>query len=76
MLYDGLEKRGVPVVKLYEDYDKADDILYFGTDTHWNEKGLQIALDKAVDVINDLDSNSQLFANDTSIKRITGKKIH
>jgi len=75
MLYDGLEKRGVPVVKLYEDYDKADDILYFGTDTHWNEKGLQIALNKAVDVINDMNNNKLLFANDTSIKRIKEKKF-
>ncbi len=50
-VYKGLEKRGINVVRLYEDYISSDEILYYGTDTHWNEKGLDIALNKTIDHI-------------------------
>jgi hypothetical protein len=50
-LYKGLEKRGIKIVKLYEDYVNSEEVLYYGTDTHWNEKGLNIALLKTIDNI-------------------------
>lgn len=51
-LQEGLSERGVPYIPLYDEYEKAADILYFGTDTHWNEKGQRIAIDKTVHIIN------------------------
>ncbi len=50
-IYKGLEKRGVPVIKLYDDYMQSTEILYYGTDTHWNEKGINIALSKTLDFL-------------------------
>jgi hypothetical protein len=50
-IYEGLEKRGVPVVKLYDLYKNSDEILYYSTDTHWNKKGLDIALDETLKVL-------------------------
>jgi hypothetical protein len=50
-IYKGLEKRGVPVIKVYDDYMQSGEILYFGTDTHWNEKGVNIALSKTLDFL-------------------------
>jgi len=52
-IYEGLEDRGVPVVRLFDDFIKSDEILYYGTDTHWNPKGLEIALRITVDCIKD-----------------------
>lgn len=51
-LYAGLEKRNVPVVKLYDRYRNSDKILYYYTDNHWNKNGLDIALDEALKVMN------------------------
>ncbi|MFH0758088.1 MAG: hypothetical protein V2B15_12440 [Bacteroidota bacterium] len=53
-LYAGLEERGIPVISLYEDYVSSDALLYYGTDSHWTEAGLSIAIDNAVEVINRL----------------------
>ncbi|MGC9341869.1 MAG: alginate O-acetyltransferase AlgX-related protein, partial [Bacteroidales bacterium] len=53
-LYAGLEKRGIPVIPVYEDFIEAEDTIYYGTDTHWNKKGLSIALDNAVEVLDSL----------------------
>lgn len=52
MLQDGLQKRGVPYIPLYEEYIQSKDTLYFGTDTHWNQEGMKIALEKTIRVIN------------------------
>lgn len=48
-LYAGLEERGIPTISLYEDYIDNDEVLYYGTDTHWNPKGQSIAIEKAVE---------------------------
>lgn len=61
-LYEGLKSYGVPVVELYDVYKNNKDVLYYGTDTHWNEKGLNIALNKALDVIDSV-SNTEDFTN-------------
>ncbi len=50
-LYAGLEKRGVPVIKLFEAFENAEEIIYLGTDTHWNQKGMDIALEKTLNII-------------------------
>ena len=48
-LYSGLKERGVPCISLYEDYISREEVLYYGTDTHWNEKGLSIAIHNTVE---------------------------
>lgn len=50
-IYAGLEKRGVPVIRLYEDYVSSDEILYYGTDTHWNKRGIDIALSRTLECL-------------------------
>ena len=54
-MYEGLEKRGIPVIRLYEDFKNADQVLYYGTDTHWRQVGLEIALNKTVELLNELE---------------------
>ena len=40
-----LDARGVKYVDLYSDFSTSADTLYFGTDTHWNKKGVDMALE-------------------------------
>jgi hypothetical protein len=68
-LYKGLEERGVPTITVYDDYIKSKEILYYGTDTHWNKKGLDIALQNAVKVIQPKLSNYS--AIDTNQEHLT-----
>ena len=44
-LQNGLKSRGVKYIDLYHSFTTSQDTLYFGTDTHWNNKGVDIALD-------------------------------
>jgi len=55
-LYAGLELRGIPYIPLYDDFLKAKEEgwIYYGSDTHWTQKGLDIALDKTIKVIESL----------------------
>ena len=55
-LYAGLEERGIPVIPVYDDFKNSDEILYYGTDTHWNIKGINIALENAVEVLDSLNN--------------------
>jgi hypothetical protein len=48
MLFAELNKRNIPYVDVYHDYVSSDKILYYGTDTHWNKKGVDIALQNTV----------------------------
>jgi len=43
-LYAELDKRGVIYINLYKEYKSANDTFYYGTDTHWNKKGIDKAL--------------------------------
>jgi len=51
-LYNELDKRGINYINLYTEYSKSDDILYHGTDTHWNPKGVNMALKLVLEKIN------------------------
>ncbi|MBN2272710.1 MAG: hypothetical protein JXR41_12960 [Bacteroidales bacterium] len=66
-LYEGLAHRGVPTIRLYDDYRNATEVLYYGTDTHWNIKGLDIALNKTLEYIKSLKVNNY-FAFDSTHK--------
>lgn len=52
-IYKGLHKRGVPVINLYDIYNNSPEILYYGTDTHWNKKGMEIALKETLRILSD-----------------------
>ena len=51
-IYDCLEKKGIPVVRLYNDFLNSEEVLYYGTDTHWNKNGVDIAITKTLEKIN------------------------
>lgn len=59
-LYKGLEERNVRYIDLYNSFIHADTLLFYGTDTHWNQKGIDIALEKTMEYIN----------NDTTLNKI------
>ncbi len=67
-LYEGLKERGVPVISVYEDYRDAEEVLYYGTDTHWNEKGLSIAVDNTIEMLDHL-NNKISYHESCSVSR-------
>jgi hypothetical protein len=48
-LYKELEKRNFPYVDMYHDFLNADTILYYGTDSHWNKKGVDLAVENILE---------------------------
>ncbi len=50
-LYKGLDERGVKYVDVYKDFLESDTLLYYRTDSHWNQKGIDIAYGKTIDYI-------------------------
>lgn len=58
-MYSGLEKRGIPVIKFYDQFmaQRDEKLLYYGTDTHWTEDGLHIALHETLKVLDSLNHN-------------------
>ena len=53
-LCHGLEQRNIPCVDVYNDFMSSDQVLYYGTDTHWNQNGLKIALRNTLAVLDSL----------------------
>lgn len=47
-LYAGLRERGIRCVELYDRFSRSTEVLYYGTDTHWNERGVGIALEELI----------------------------
>lgn len=66
-IYAELEKRGMPLISVYDEYIKLrdDTDLYYGTDTHWTPKGLDIALDQTLKVINNVNINNNNYESST-----------
>ncbi len=50
-LYTELDKRHVQYINLYHEFKSSKDTLYFGTDTHWNKKGVDKALELTLEKI-------------------------
>lgn len=50
-LYTSLEEKGIDYINLYDPFIQSDQILYYGSDTHWNEKGVNLATDQALNFI-------------------------
>ena len=72
-IYAGLEKRGIPVVKVYDDFMSADTLLYYGTDTHWRETGLNIALNKTLNVLRTEEKPSTYLPEQETDKKSTNQ---
>lgn len=55
-LYAELERRGIPVINVLDEFLTARDqkLLFYGTDTHWTEEGLHIALSETIQKLNSL----------------------
>jgi len=51
-LYHELDKAGIPYIEIYKNLKGSDEILYYGTDGHWNLKGLNMAVDLVTDYLN------------------------
>jgi hypothetical protein len=62
---EGLKERGVPVISVYEDFKSSDEVLYYGTDTHWNQKGLSIALSKTIGTLDSLNIKNDTYESST-----------
>jgi len=45
-LFAELDKRNVRYINLYDLFLKSEKLLYYPTDTHWNEEGMKIAFDE------------------------------
>lgn len=69
-IYEGLEKRGVPVIKIYDDYAGSKEILYYGTDTHWNQKGQDIAIKKTIEALDSINAINNLISQAGLSKKI------
>lgn len=74
-IYEGLHQRGIPVIELYDVYRNHPETLYYGTDTHWNKKGMEIALDSTLNAIKPYLRNNYL-AQDTSSNMINTNIIN
>jgi len=57
-LYNGLDSLGVKHVKVLDEFMYNDTLLYYRTDGHWNQKGIDIAYNKTIDFIR---SDSTLY---------------
>ncbi len=64
-LYAGLEERGIPVIPVYKDFKEAEEVIYYGTDTHWNNKGLSIAMENTLEVFDSLNIKRNNYESST-----------
>jgi hypothetical protein len=44
-LQEELDRVGVRYIDLYNPFKDSDQVLYYGTDTHWNKDGVDLALE-------------------------------
>ena len=55
-LQDELRKHNIQFIDLYNEFVSSKVILYYGTDTHWNRKGVDLALKLTLDKIEKLNN--------------------
>jgi len=51
LLYNELDTRDVKYIRIFYDYIDTDEILYYGTDSHWKRKGMDMAVDKIMEFL-------------------------
>ena len=54
ILQSELKKRNVHYIDLYSNFKSSNELLYYGTDTHWNKKGVDLALGLTLSSIDSL----------------------
>ncbi len=47
-LYMGLDQRGVKYINIFDNFLESDTLLYYRTDSHWNQKGIDIAYEETL----------------------------
>lgn len=47
-LYKEMDKRGIRYISVFDEFMKSGENLYYGTDSHWNNNGINLALEKTV----------------------------
>ncbi|MBT8195966.1 MAG: hypothetical protein KJO64_06040, partial [Bacteroidia bacterium] len=47
-LSTALNARGVKHISMYEEFEAAEEILYYPTDTHWNDAGTKMGAEKLI----------------------------
>ncbi len=57
LLYKELESREIPVIDVLNEMKNADDLLYYPTDTHWNERGNEIGMFRTLQMLDTLGVN-------------------
>lgn len=50
-LYKGLKERDVMYVNIYDDFKNCSDTLYYRTDSHWKQTGIDMAYAKTITYI-------------------------
>jgi hypothetical protein len=48
-LYSAMDEAGINYVNIYDEFMKQEELLYYGTDSHWNEKGVDITVSKLLE---------------------------
>ena len=49
-LYAEMNKRNLTYVNIYDDFVRSDKQLYYGTDTHWTQNGVDIAVERLLEL--------------------------
>jgi acetyltransferase AlgX (SGNH hydrolase-like protein) len=50
-LYEGLDERRIRYVNIYNDFLESPDTLYYRTDSHWTQAGIDLAYSRTMDYI-------------------------
>ena len=50
-LYEGLEERGVRYIKLLDDFLSSEERLYYRTDSHWTQAGIDLTYNRSLEYI-------------------------
>jgi hypothetical protein len=51
-IYAELEKRNVKICEVYDSFMKSNKILYYPTDTHWNDEGVNVTMTELIKTLN------------------------
>jgi hypothetical protein len=63
-LCTALGKHHISCVNLYDDFITSDSLVYYGTDSHWNEKGVSITVNRLLELIRKDTINSTFIKSD------------
>jgi len=62
-LYKCLEEKDILFVKVYEEYMNAEELIFYGTDEHWTEHGVEIAFNKTLEVLKNDPVTNKILSN-------------